>query len=92
MRIISIGGGEIGRLGTVVETGSIDKEIIRLSGKKSPHVLFIPTASIDNENYYIVFKDHFGRNLNCKTEVLYLLKEHPTKKEIEYKILNVPLV
>jgi hypothetical protein len=33
-KMIAIGGGEIGRPGYKVETLSIDKEIIRLSGKK----------------------------------------------------------
>ncbi len=33
-KIVAIGGGEIGRPGFPVETTSIDKEIIFLSGKK----------------------------------------------------------
>ena len=36
MKVIAIGGGEIGRPGYPVETTKIDKEIIALSGKKSP--------------------------------------------------------
>ena len=35
-KIIAIGGGEIGRAGYPIETTAIDKEIIRLSGKKNP--------------------------------------------------------
>ena len=34
-KIVIVGGGEIGRPGTQVETLLIDKEIVRLSGKKS---------------------------------------------------------
>lgn len=47
MKIVAIGGGEIGRPGTKIETLKIDKEIITLSGKKNPKLLFIPTASND---------------------------------------------
>jgi len=48
MKIVAIGGVEIGRLGYPIETEEIDREIIRLSGKKHPKVLFIPTASGDS--------------------------------------------
>ena len=47
MKIIAIGGGEIGRPGFPIETTKIDKEIIKISGKNHPNLLFIPTASID---------------------------------------------
>lgn len=46
LKLIAIGGGKIGRLGQPIETTEIDKEIIRISGKKNPRLLFIPTASI----------------------------------------------
>ncbi|MCC6933012.1 MAG: hypothetical protein IT292_07135 [Deltaproteobacteria bacterium] len=45
MKIIAIGSGEIGRPGTKVETLALDKEAIKLTGKKRPKLLFIPTAS-----------------------------------------------
>jgi len=92
MKIVAIGGGEIGRPGYPVETTRIDKEIIALSGKKKPKVLFIPTASGDSEGYTEVFNKHFGKRLGCKTDVLYLIKEKPTKKQIRDKILNSDIV
>jgi dipeptidase E len=100
MKIIAIGGGEIGRPGYPVETTKIDKEIIHLTGKESPRLLFIPTASSDSESYYEVVKKHFGKRLGCKIDVLYLInkfvtnviKEKPSKKEIETKILNSDIV
>ncbi len=92
MRIIAIGGGEIGRPGYPVETTKIDKEIIALSGKKNPRVLFIPTASGDSEGYVEVFNKHFGKRLGCKTDVLFLIKEKPNKKQIRDKILNSDIV
>ncbi len=76
MKIIAIGGGEIGRPGYPVETTKIDKEIIALSGKKIPRVLFIPTASGDSNGYTEVFNKYFGKRLGCKTDVLYLKKKN----------------
>ncbi|MBS3071645.1 Type 1 glutamine amidotransferase-like domain-containing protein [Candidatus Pacearchaeota archaeon] len=46
-KLIAIGGGEIKDL----DTFSIDKEIVKLTGKKHPKALFIPTASGDSEGY-----------------------------------------
>lgn len=86
-KIVAIGGGEIGRPGYPVETTEIDKEIIRLSGKKKPRLLFIPTASSDSESYYDVVKKHFGKKLGCTTDVIYLIKSRYDKEEIERKIL-----
>lgn len=92
MKIVAIGGGEIGRPGYPVETTKIDKEIINLTGKKSPRILFIPTASSDSESYFEVVKKHFGKRLGCKTDVLYLIKEKLTKNQIREKIFNSDIV
>ncbi|MBT7102332.1 type 1 glutamine amidotransferase-like domain-containing protein [archaeon] len=92
MKLVAIGGGEIGRPGTKIETKKIDQEIIKLTGKKHPRVLFIPTASSDSESYYDVVKKYYGEKLGCKTDALYLLKENYTKKEIENKILNSDII
>jgi len=86
-KIVAIGGGEIGRPGHPIETTEIDKEIIRITGKKNPKLLFIPTASSDSESYFDVVKEHFGERLGCKTDVLYLLKKDLDKAEIEKQIL-----
>jgi dipeptidase E len=91
-KIIAIGGGEIGRPGQRPETTPIDREIIRLTGKKHPKLLFIPTASSDAEGYYQGVKKHFGQRLGCRTDVLYLLKAKPSKKEIKEKIMGADIV
>ncbi len=91
-KIIAIGGGEIGRPGFPVETTKIDKEIIKLTRKKNPKLLFIPTASGDSESYYGVIKKHFGKRLGCKTDVLYLIKNKISKKEIEEKIFKTDII
>jgi len=87
-KIVAIGGGEI----RDSETLAIDKEIIRLTQKKHPKLLFIPTASSDSEDYYNDVDKYFGKKLGCKTNVLYLLKEAPSPKEIRNKILSSDII
>ena len=91
-KIVAIGGGEIGRPGFPIETIKIDKEIIKLTGKKNSKLLFIPTASSDSESYYEIVKNYFGKKLDCRTDVLYLIKEKLSKKEIREKILKSDIV
>lgn len=91
-KIIAIGGGEIGRPGFPIETTKIDKEIIKLSGKKTPKLLFIPTASSDSKGYVKAVKKHFGERLGCTIKILYLIDKKPTKKEITDKILKSDIV
>jgi dipeptidase E len=91
-KIVTIGGGEIGRPGYSVETTKIDRELIRLTGKKSPMVLFIPTASSDSEGYYKTVQKHFGERLGCKTDALWLIKENFSQRTIEQKIMSADIV
>ena len=91
-KIIAIGGGEIGRPGYPVETTKIDREIIRLTQKSHPKLLFIPTASSDSESYCETVKKHFGKRLGCQTEVLYLIREKLSHKKIEKKIYNADII
>lgn len=96
-KIVAIGDGEIGRPKEgggfyPIETTAIDKEIIRLSGKRKPRLLFIPTASKDSEGYYNVIVKHFGKHLGCKCDVLYLLRNKPAKSAIRSKILNADII
>lgn len=92
MKIVAIGGGDIGLHVNKATTIPIDREIIRLTGKIHPKVLFIPTASGDNENYYRIFKKLYEKRLKCKTDVLYLIREKQTKEEIKNKILNSDII
>lgn len=86
--IVAIGGGEIRTKGTA----RIDREIIRLSHKRNPKLLFIPTASSDSERYWKHVQEHFGNFLKCKTDVLFLIKEQPSKKQIRRKILSADII
>ncbi|HBV01087.1 MAG TPA: peptidase E [Candidatus Taylorbacteria bacterium] len=92
MKIVAVGGGEIGRPGTPIETEKIDKETIKLSGKKHPKLLFIPTASSDSEGYVEVIKRYFGKRLGCRVDILYLLKNKPSRQEIRKKIMGADIV
>ncbi len=87
-KIVAIGGAKLKKKDTL----AIDREIIRLSGKKHPKVLFIPTASSDSEEYSTTFENYYGKFLGCKTDVLLLTKQKYTKAEIEKKILSSDIV
>lgn len=86
--IVAIGGGELKNL----ETLPIDREIVRLPRKKNPKVLFIPTASADASGYVETFREIYGRKLGCSTDVLFLVREKHSKKEIERKILSADII
>lgn len=92
MNIVAIGGGEIGRPGFPVETLAIDKEIIRLSGKKRPKLLFIPTASSDSKGYCDTVQQHFGKRLGCSIDSLLLLQDTPSMPEIKKKIMSADII
>ncbi len=91
-KIIAIGGGEIGRPGTKIETLLIDKEIIKLTKKKNPRLLFIPTASGDSTSYVEIFNNYFGKKLKCHTGVLFLINKRYSRKYLEKIILNVDMI
>lgn len=66
MKLILIGGGDIGRNNTKYETKEIDEEIVRLTDKEKPNFLFIGLASSFADSYYKIIKDIY-KNLGCET-------------------------
>jgi dipeptidase E len=86
--IVAIGGGNIRTKGTA----AIDREIIRLSHKKNPKLLFIPTASSDAEPYWQHVQEYFGGFLKCKTDVLFLIRERPSKGQIQRKVSSADVI
>lgn len=66
MKMVLIGGGNIGRADTNYETKQIDEAIVRLSEKTNPKFLFIGLASNFADSYYKVIKDIY-KNLGCET-------------------------
>lgn len=92
-KIIAVGGGQIGgKKGVKTETLNIDEEIIKLSGRKNPRLLFIPTASRDAVGYVDMVKNYFGKKLGCKVNSLMLLSEKYSKKQLEEKILKTDII
>jgi dipeptidase E len=86
--IVAIGGGQIRTRGTA----PIDREIIRLTNKTRPKFLFIPTASSDSERYWKHVQEYFGGFLKCDTDVLLLLVDGISKKDVEKKINRADII
>ena len=78
-KIVAIGGGENGRIDSkgeqrAYETREIDQEIVRLTGKEHPKLLFlahsqIPFGESSEERYYNVIKRNY-ENLGCEVRWL----------------------
>ncbi len=92
MKIVTIGGGEIGRPGFPIETLEIDQEIIRLTGKKNPKLLFLPTASGDSLGYIEVVNSYFGNKLGCVIDSLLLINKKISEEELEKKVLSTDII
>lgn len=90
--IVAIGGyvGHGGR--PSMNSLPIDRKIVRLSGKKKPRVLFIPTGTEDWDGYIDWFHKTYREKLKCLTDTLLLYKETPTKKQIARKILWADII
>lgn len=86
-KIVAIGGGEI----INNETKKIDKYIVSLSGKERPKLLFIPTASGDDEKYIKIIEEYFSK-LNCRVTALCLLNNEYTSEELKNIILNTDII
>lgn len=89
--IVAIGGGEIGRPGHPVETTEIDKQIVSLSGKTNPKVLFVPTASTDSSVYCDVFNQHYRKRLGCDVSMLNLYGK-PTSTTVERAVAGADII
>ena len=77
-KLVCIGGGEVPRIKNGIqlpyETKEIDEEIVRLSEKENPKLLFIGTASTNSYDYYLVMKKIY-EELGCVVSNLDLLKK-----------------
>lgn len=94
-KLVCIGGGEIPRIknGTQLpyETKEIDEEIVRLSGKKNPKILFIGTASSHSYDYYLVIKEVFEKIGGIVTN-LDLLNENVDMTKVKKQIFNTDII
>jgi dipeptidase E len=89
LRIVAIGGGEIGRPG---ETTELDAEVVRLAEKPSPRLVFLPTATCDDSGYVATINEHYGRRLGCRVEPLALFDRSRATAEIERTIADADIV
>lgn len=78
-RIVAYGGGEWHR------TLPIQREILELTGRAKPNVLFLPTASNDNEDSCTSFATVY-RKLGAKADRLLAIRGTPSPAEIRDKI------
>ena len=76
VRIVAIGGG------TLKSIEPLSRYAMKLTTKDKPKVLFVPTASRDDEKYIKEFCERFEA-LNCEVKVLELTKKHYSDKEID---------
>ena len=94
-KLICIGGGEIPRIKNGIqlpyETREIDEEIVRLSQKQNPKLLFIGTASSNSYDYFLVIKELFEK-LGCSVSNLDLLKENLDMEQVKEDILNTDII
>ncbi|WP_291580205.1 Type 1 glutamine amidotransferase-like domain-containing protein [Clostridium sp. UBA6640] len=70
----------------------IDEEIIRITSKSNPKILFIPTASGDDINYCNRYKSIYEEKFKCSLDVLYLFTQSPKEQEIRNKIFTSDIV
>ncbi|HRU50116.1 MAG TPA: Type 1 glutamine amidotransferase-like domain-containing protein [Candidatus Absconditabacterales bacterium] len=96
MKIIcSIGGGEIGGFfdgkERPVETEAIDRELIALTKKQHPKVLFLPTASGDSKGYISNFTNYYT-SLGCEVDTLLLHDKFVDPTVLKKKILSTDLI
>lgn len=85
--IIAIGGGNVGNGDTL----TIDQHIVKRTGKKTPQLLFIPTASSDSEPYVQAIIKTYG-DLGCTVDTLLLIRENPSAKTIKEKIEKADII
>ena len=94
-KLVCIGGGEIPRIKNGIklpyETREIDEEIVRISEKANPKLLFIGTASTNSYSYFLVIKEIF-ENLGCIVSNLDLLQEDLNMEEVKNSILNTDII
>lgn len=73
MKLMLIGGGDVGRGNTTYETKIIDEEIVKMTEKENPNFLFIGLASKFSDSYYDTMKKIY-KELGC--ECAYLKKKN----------------
>lgn len=98
-KIIGIGGGKVKSWNfdtkdenqDLYETEMIDKEIVKLSKKNNPKLLFVGTASRENPIYYQAIKKIY-ENLGCRVDVLEILNKNNDIDKIRKIVLSSDII
>lgn len=83
--IVTIGGGEFTRR----EIDRIDRRTLELTGKTHPVLLYIPTASNDEEGDLY---DEYFAELGYKIEKLFLINETPSVKAVREAVFSADAI
>ena len=86
--IIAIGGGDVG----AGETLAIDRRFVSLVDKERPRLLFIPTATDDNEDYVAQVESAYRDRLGCEVDVLRLCSDDKWLPTIVRKLDSADLI
>ena len=91
--IIAIGGGRI-MVPSIkrVQTLNIDEQIVKQTAKRSPTLLFIPTASEDNADYCAAIERLYGEHFGCKVKHLLLYRNRPVASMIAKLIKQADII
>lgn len=97
-KLVTIGGGRIKGWNfdtkdsnqEIYETENIDKEIVKLSEKENPKLLFIGTASKENPIYFNAIKNIY-EDLGCVAKCLEIISNNDLGK-IREKVLSSDII
>ena len=91
--IIAIGGGKIMvPAHREAQTLSIDQSIVQQVNRKTPKVLFIPTASEDDVDYCDAFRKQYETRLGCSVQELLLYRNRPSNGKIQMLISESDII
>ena len=79
-RIAAIAGGDL------QSTEALNEYALKMTKKENPNVLFIPTASRDEQKYIAEFKEAFNK-LGAQVKTLELVRGNPSESEVD-KLLS----
>jgi dipeptidase E len=92
LRIVAIGGGELPGLDAAGDTTELDAEVVRLANVRRPRLLFLPTATGDDDGYVDLITAHYGQRLGCRVEPLPLYDRARSRVDIERSIAGADIV
>lgn len=87
-RILAIGGGKLEE----AETLPLQRQVVRLTGKRNPNALMIPTAGGDPEDTIAAFEEVYGGKLKCRTQILRLVTRPVSRRKMSDMVRDADLI